>query len=53
MRIFFTDKMQASGNTYTIAVQLDGMEAYTTIVDPAEQRAERTLEQEIEKALRG
>ena len=39
MRIFFTDKMQASGNTYTIAVQLDGMEAYTTIVDPAEQRA--------------
>ena len=39
MRVFFTEKMQTSGNTYNIVVQLDGMEAYSTIVDPAEQRA--------------
>ncbi len=39
LRVFFTEKMQSSGNTYTITVQLDGMEVYSTIVDPAEQRA--------------
>ncbi len=39
MRVFFTEKMQTSGNTYNVVVQLDGAEVYSTMVDPAEQRA--------------
>ena len=39
MRIFFTEKMQSSGDTYQIVVQLDGREVYSSIIDPAEQRA--------------
>ncbi len=39
MRIFFTEKMQTSGKTYTVVVQLDGMEVYSASIDPAEQRA--------------
>ena len=39
MRIFFTDKMQTSGKTYNVVVQLDGMEVYSASIDPAEQRA--------------
>ena len=39
MRVFFTEKMQSSGDTYQIVVQLDGREVYSSIIDPAEQRA--------------
>ena len=39
LRVFFTEKMQSSGETYQISVTVDGSNAYTAIIDPAEQRA--------------
>ena len=39
MRVFFTEAMQHSGDTYQIIVQLDGMDCFSAIIDPAEQRA--------------
>lgn len=39
MRVFFTEKMQVSGDTYQIIVQLDGADSFSAIIDPAEQRA--------------
>jgi serine/threonine protein kinase len=39
MRVFFTDKMLTSGDTYRVQVQLDGLEVYSENIDPAEQRS--------------